>query len=372
MQFQASNAAEASRTQAATFRALADAAPDLVRQYRQELDTAPSAPEINVPAGATLADLELALAQATSDLAAAQSDIDTLRLETPRRSDRARAIPALITAAQADVDRLQAELDTPAPAELAPARAMARQARIAAQLSAAQARVVELRAEADSYNARSELLPLRISRAERRVTQAQTLVAAWQQVVGARRQQDARDAARQASERDLAKAEEIPALAPIAAQIRELVDDLQGPDAAPTREAQASDRLTEMRVRLQERRQDDFEIRSRARTQASNAFGQMLQSTLRKLRDARTIRRRLDNTQSAELDVTLRLEEVKALAREWTGEAIATLAGIMRSSKNDSTRVKAAEILLDRGWGKPKQEIEASGPGGGPLVISFE
>ena len=64
--------------------------------------------------------------------------------------------------------------------------------------------------------------------------------------------------------------------------------------------------------------------------------------------------------------------EVKALAREWTGEAIATLAGIMRSSKNDSTRVKAAEILLDRGWGKPKQEIEASGPGGGPLVISFE
>lgn len=345
---EAANAAEASRTQAATFRALADAAPDLVRQYREELDTAPSKPEISVPAAATLADLELALAQATSDLAAAQSDIDTLRLETPRRSDRARAIPALITAAQADVDRLQAELDTPAPAEMAPARAMARQARIAAQLSAAQARVVELRAEADSYNARSELLPLRISRAERRVTQAQELVTAWQQIVGARRQQDARDAARQASERDLTQAEQIPALAPIAAQIRELVNDLQGADAAPAREAQASRRLTEMNVRLQERRQDDFEIRSRARTQASNAFGQMLQSTLRKLRDARTIRRQLDNTQSAELDVTLRLEEVKALAKIATDTGIALEEVRERLGEDAATHEALAKRLIEQ------------------------
>ncbi|MFG0242951.1 MAG: mechanosensitive ion channel domain-containing protein [Phycisphaerales bacterium JB054] len=345
---EAANAAEASRTQAATFRALADAAPDLVRQYRQELDTAPSKPEISVPAGATLADLELALAQATSDLAAAQSDIDTLRLETPRRSDRARAIPALITAAQTDIERLQAELDTPAPAEMAPARATARQVRIAAQLSAAQARVVELRAEADSYNARSELLPLRISRAERRVTQAQELVTAWQQVVGTRRQQDARDAARQASERDLTQAEQIPALAPIAAQIRELVDDLQGTDAAPAREAQASRRLTEMNIRLQERRQDDFEIRSRARTQASNAFGQMLQSTLRKLRDARTIRRQLDNTQSAELDVTLRLEEVKALAKIATDTGIALEEVREQLGEDAATHEALAKRLIEQ------------------------
>ena len=345
---EAANAAEASRTQAAAFRALADAAPELVRQYRAELDTPPAEPQISVPEGATLADLEQALAKATSDLAAAQNDIDALRLESPRRSDRAKAIPALITAAEADIDRLQAELDAPASGELSPGRALARQARIAAQLRAAQARVVELRAEADSYNARSELLPLRLSRAERRIAQAQKIVAAWQKVVGDRRQQDARDAARQANERDLTQAEQIPGLAPIAAHIRGLVNDLQGTDAAPAKQEQATQRLTEMRARLQERQRDDFEIRARSRTQASSAFGQMLQGTLRKLRDARQIRRQLESTQDTELDIALRLEDVKAIIKVANDTGLALEAVREQLGEDAPTHEALAKRLIDQ------------------------
>jgi hypothetical protein len=59
--------------------------------------------------------------------------------------------------------------------------------------------------------------------------------------------------------------------------------------------------------------------------------------------------------------------ELKALAREHAPEAIATLANIMRDvGAQSSARVAAANSLLDRGYGKPVQEV--SGPDGVPLL----
>lgn len=53
---------------------------------------------------------------------------------------------------------------------------------------------------------------------------------------------------------------------------------------------------------------------------------------------------------------------VQKLAREHTAEAIATL---VRHLNHPKLAVQAAVALLDRGWGKPAQEI--TGPEGGPL-----
>lgn len=44
--------------------------------------------------------------------------------------------------------------------------------------------------------------------------------------------------------------------------------------------------------------------------------------------------------------------EVRDLAREQTGTAIATLTDICRNGKSESARVSAAEALLNRGWGR--------------------
>jgi hypothetical protein len=53
--------------------------------------------------------------------------------------------------------------------------------------------------------------------------------------------------------------------------------------------------------------------------------------------------------------------DVKALAREWTPESINTLADIMKDvAAPASSRVAAANSLLDRGWGKPHQSVEAT------------
>jgi hypothetical protein len=48
-------------------------------------------------------------------------------------------------------------------------------------------------------------------------------------------------------------------------------------------------------------------------------------------------------------------EDVKELARGYSKEAISTLAAVMRdNAAPHSARVRAAETLLDRAWGRPE------------------
>lgn len=62
---------------------------------------------------------------------------------------------------------------------------------------------------------------------------------------------------------------------------------------------------------------------------------------------------------------------VRELARQHTAEAIQTLAMVMRDPDQPGrARVAAAEALLDRGWGRPPQATEVSGPGGGPIWVA--
>jgi hypothetical protein len=52
--------------------------------------------------------------------------------------------------------------------------------------------------------------------------------------------------------------------------------------------------------------------------------------------------------------------EIRELARDQTNAAIRTLVAVMKSGKSDSARVAAALALLDRGWGKPTQAMDAT------------
>ena len=53
--------------------------------------------------------------------------------------------------------------------------------------------------------------------------------------------------------------------------------------------------------------------------------------------------------------------KVAELARSYTIEAVETLVDLMRHSKDDRVRGTASQALLDRGWGKAKVEVAASG-----------
>jgi hypothetical protein len=62
------------------------------------------------------------------------------------------------------------------------------------------------------------------------------------------------------------------------------------------------------------------------------------------------------------------LGDLQSLARGHTKDAITALAEVAKSGP-PAARVAAASALLDRGWGKPVQAVEASGPDGAPLHI---
>lgn len=62
-------------------------------------------------------------------------------------------------------------------------------------------------------------------------------------------------------------------------------------------------------------------------------------------------------------------QDIRSLARSHSETAIKTLVGIMRQPKAPAAaRVRAAEALLDRGYGKPNQPIDGDGSGG-PLTV---
>jgi hypothetical protein len=59
---------------------------------------------------------------------------------------------------------------------------------------------------------------------------------------------------------------------------------------------------------------------------------------------------------------------ISQLAKAYTEQAIEKLAEIMRTGKTEQAQVRAAEALLDRGWGRPAQQVGGI-EGGEPIQI---
>ena len=62
--------------------------------------------------------------------------------------------------------------------------------------------------------------------------------------------------------------------------------------------------------------------------------------------------------------------ELEALARACAPAAFAALKIIAKKGASEAARVAAACAILDRGYGKPRQAVEHSGPEGGPVEIA--
>jgi hypothetical protein len=61
------------------------------------------------------------------------------------------------------------------------------------------------------------------------------------------------------------------------------------------------------------------------------------------------------------------LAEVQELARQHAPAAIAELSRLALKAKSETARIAAIRELLDRGYGRPRQAMEVSGPAGDPL-----
>lgn len=56
-------------------------------------------------------------------------------------------------------------------------------------------------------------------------------------------------------------------------------------------------------------------------------------------------------------------------ARAHTKTALDTLVEVAQTGESDAARVSAATALLDRGYGRPRQQLEHAGKDGGPLTV---
>jgi hypothetical protein len=65
------------------------------------------------------------------------------------------------------------------------------------------------------------------------------------------------------------------------------------------------------------------------------------------------------------------LVNLESLARSYTEEAVRQVAAVLSNDTDTGRRLHAASILLDRGWGKPKQSLIGGGGGDGPLIVEI-
>ena len=66
-----------------------------------------------------------------------------------------------------------------------------------------------------------------------------------------------------------------------------------------------------------------------------------------------------------------KIVNLESLARVHTETAIKTIAGIMNQpASGAAVRLTAANILLDRGYGKPQAAVEVTGKDGGAIELS--
>ncbi len=60
--------------------------------------------------------------------------------------------------------------------------------------------------------------------------------------------------------------------------------------------------------------------------------------------------------------------DIRQAAQEYSARALEVLVSVATTGESEAARVAAANAILDRAHGKPTQSVEASGPGGAPLL----
>ena len=64
--------------------------------------------------------------------------------------------------------------------------------------------------------------------------------------------------------------------------------------------------------------------------------------------------------------------DIREAAQVYSEQALQVLVNVATAGESEAARVAAANAILDRAHGKPKQSTEVSSPGGGPLIPAVD
>ena len=69
--------------------------------------------------------------------------------------------------------------------------------------------------------------------------------------------------------------------------------------------------------------------------------------------------------------LTLEAKEFRDKCREASPEAFGVIIELMTSAKDQSIRLQAAKLILERAYGKPAQSVELTGEGGTKPILEL-
>ncbi len=221
--------------------------PGLVEKLEAELDLPESPPRLDLPGDATMAQAEDALTRARARLGAHRAVLrDQERLSEDRTSSRneiAQRLGSLEHELELLTDELRKQAESTAGTELQQALRLSMLARQEAVRSEGRMHRARLALLGD----RARLNPLETDLAQRRVAHSEEMVALLEAAAHELRAERARQSLEQVRGQCRRLSEEIPEIAPTAAEVEELAEILFGPDGVVTRSERAASALAATR-----------------------------------------------------------------------------------------------------------------------------
>ncbi len=186
-------------TKAAEYQAEREKAPATLQAIKEELAQPLPKATANPPSNATRTEIEASLRQAQNNLEVEKKTLSDWERERDRRTTRRKEIPDLLVAAKLQLQNLT-DTTLNLEAEQSTAIRSAQKAQRQSKRLALEKEIDSYNSELSSYDARRDLLQLRISSSARKIHHLEELAAAWQALVQEKGQKESEAALREARE----------------------------------------------------------------------------------------------------------------------------------------------------------------------------
>ena len=290
------------------FQAEAANAPGALAAIRSELASPADPPPVEAPPDASSVQVDQLAQRAEQELDARREELEQLRAEQARRGERRLALEQQVVVARQRMSELEESLVSPAEEGDVGA---ARRLRLLAQRELTRSSLRAHLAELANYDARRELLPARIDRADRRVTVAQRVATAWQALAAKQRQVESEAATEDAERLRLEVARGNAQLLALAEANRDLAKLRSGSaeEAGTTAEvAAAGQELVEARALLNALRERSRSVIAKVEAAGlTNSMGLLLRKELEGLPSRSSLQDRMLLRQRRISDVQYRL-----------------------------------------------------------------
>ena len=315
-----------------------DEAPRLLETINAELATPSNGAQPEVPENATLSQLEQGLAQANAELAAARTLVSELTTESGRRQERRTQIPDALARSRQQLGEIDDAIGALSPEAEPAVPVEARRTLLLAQRKATADEIDALEKELAYYEARRELLPVRLERATRRVARLESMAKAWQELVAARRKLEAQRAAEEAAKLRSDAARQHPILQEYAEANQRLAVQRTGVDGIPQRISLIEKEAGNARTRLEQVRGDFADVVERLEASGLNrATGLLLRRQYGSLPDVHQLRLKVKEIERRLEDAEYSFIKRRGEQRDFPGIDAATPALIDRIDESDRT-----------------------------------